>query len=105
MKEGQSYINHQLNTSLYRNSCKFSKADRFKHLSFTYLLPHSDLLTSTTTLPHKITPELPILDMDKDLASKIFKVQVQIPTMSLSFLETKEQLPSELIENKLFLDL
>lgn len=34
-----SYINHQLNTSVYRNSCRFSKAERFANLKQTYPSP------------------------------------------------------------------
>ena len=104
MKETQSYINHQLNTSVYRNSCKFSKADRFKPIQFTYLYQHSDPPILIITFHPKNTQELQEWAMDSVLVSKVFKAQVLTPTMFHNFQETKEQLLLGLIVKKQYLE-
>jgi hypothetical protein len=55
-----SYINHQLNTSVYRNSCRFSKAERFANHKHTYNSCNSGQLISITISARSLTHVLVI---------------------------------------------
>ncbi len=72
-----SYINHILNTSAYRNSCRFSRAERFTHAKQMYPYKHSDppnlITTSALSHHHELAPSAMAIAPDarpkrKDLA-------------------------------------
>ena len=85
-------MNHQLNSSVYRNSCKFGKAERFKPIEVTYITHHTAplILSTKSAADHRL--EQQGLAMEIVLDSKIIRHLVPIPTMSHNFRRIKEQL-------------
>lgn len=103
MNQRSAYINHQLNTSVYRNSCRFSKAQRFAFNPNTQDHQHVDPLI-LSIIYHNQYQEQPILvmEIDQDLNHPLVCL-VQTDTILASFQEINDQQLLASIGKKQFL--
>lgn len=104
MSKDNHYMNHTLNTSSFRRTCKFSTAPRFKQHLDRYSQNHvAPLISSTTSLPG-LPPDPPTLASALGQSYSIpWQLRTLIDTMSQSFLAiAAEQLLERVDSEQLF---